>query len=87
MMALLGAFIDSRTSTAISLNSSASFAHGAPADPDIVWIEPIVSLASATSYYNLYGLHDATNVTIHNDGTRDSANIRVVSAVLHSVIR
>ena len=86
-MALLGSFIDSRTTTAVVSGSSASFAHGCPANPDIVWTEPIASLASSTNWYHVYGLHDATNVTLHNDGGANGPSQRVVSAVLHSIIR
>ena len=86
-MALLGAFIDSRTTTAVTSGNSASFAHGCPANPDITWGEPTASIASSTNWWHVFGLHDATNVTLHNPGGANSPTMRVLSAVLHSVIR
>lgn len=86
-MALLGAFIDFRTTTAVTSGNSASFAHGCPANPDVVWVEPLASIASSTNWWNCFGLHDATNVTLHNAGGANTPTLRVLSAVLHSVIR
>jgi len=85
-MSLLGAFIDSRTIAAVVSGNSATFAHSLPANPHIVWVEPNVSLGSSTNWYHVYALHDATNVTLHNDGGANGPVHRIVSAVLHSVI-
>jgi len=86
-MALLGAFIDSRTSTAITSGNTATFAHGLSAAPDLCVVVPIASLASSTNWWNTFGLTDATNVTMHNNGGANSPNVRAVTFVFHSIIR
>lgn len=86
-MALLGSYIDSRTLAAIALNSSSSYAHGLPADPDCVLIEQIVSTTSSTTWIGFLPLHNATNVTVHNIGNQNSQNLRAVAVVFHSIMR
>jgi hypothetical protein len=86
-MALLGAYIDSRTSTAITSGNSASYAHGLPANPDIVLVVPSASLASTTNWWNAFGLSDATNVTMYNAGAANTPTVRAVAIVFHSMIR
>lgn len=86
-MALLGTFIDSRTSTAITSGNSATFAHGITGTPDLCVIVPLASLASSTNWFNAYGLTDATNVTMHNSGGANTPTVRAVTFVFHSVIR
>ena len=84
---LLGAFIDSRTTTAIPSGNSATFAHGITGTPDICIVVPSASLASSTNWWNGYGLTDATNVTLHNSGGANSPALRAVTIVFHSMIR
>lgn len=86
-MALLGTFIDSRTNASLASQGSLSFAHGCPANPDIVWTEGIASIASSTNWWAYFGLHDGTNVTVWNPGSTAGPSFRVLSAVLHSIIR
>lgn len=85
--ALLGTFIDSRTSTAITSGNSASFAHGCPSAPDICVVVPLASLASSTNWWNAYGLTDATNVTMHNSGGANTPTVRAVTFVFQSIVR
>ena len=86
-MALLGAYIDSRTSTAVVSGNSATFAHGLPQAPDLCLVVPIASLASSTNWYHSYGLTDATNVTMHNDGGANGPSVRAVTILFHSIVR
>jgi len=86
-MALLGAFIDSRTSAGLTSDASLTFAHGLPTTPDFAIINYIATIATATNHFNLSVLFDATNVTVDNGGSTTSPNYRVVLVVAHSVIR
>jgi hypothetical protein len=86
-MALLGAFIDSRTNAGLTSDNSLTFAHGLPASPDFVLVQYIATIATATNHFNLSALSDATNVTIDNGGSTTSPNFRVVSVVAQSIIR
>lgn len=86
-MALLGAFIDSRTLTVVNSNANITYAHGLPANPDVVHVEQIVSTASTTNWIGFIPLHDATNVTIHNIGAANSQNFRAVAVLFHSIVR
>lgn len=85
--ALLGTFIDSRTSTAITSGNSATFAHGITGTPDLCIVVPSASLSSSTNWWNCYGLTDATNVTMHNSGGANSPAVRALTFVFHSIIR
>lgn len=86
-MALLGSFIDNRTSASLASNASASFAHGLPAAPDFVIIQAIGSATIASGSGNLprYSA-DATNVSIFGTGLATDS-FRITSIVAHSVIR
>ena len=86
-MALLGTLIDSRTLAAINANATASYAHGLPASPDVVWIYGNQTLASTVSAYMFNRLVDATNVTIQNGGEGTSPTLRAVATVFHSIVR
>ena len=86
-MSLLGSFIDSRTIAAINAAASTSFAHGLPAAPDLVIVNETVSAATNVSALKLFGVGDATNVSVYNHGEGNSQVLKVVSMVAHSVIR
>lgn len=86
-MALLGTLIESHTTTSLAAESSRTFAHGLPANPDIALTEAIASIASATNWWKLYVLHDGTSATVHNCGAADSPSYRTVAVVFHSIIR
>ncbi len=85
-MALLGAFIDSRTITSALSTVINTFNHGLPAVPDFVIIQGIgVAALTAPNTVPLWAA-DATKVTLAGSGTI-SPNISVVSVVAHSLIR
>jgi hypothetical protein len=86
-MALLGAFIDSRTVAGIAANGSASFAHGLPSTPDYVIAVANVSVASATNWFGWAPTFDATNVTLQNPGAATSPVGKIISVVAHSIVR
>lgn len=86
-MALLGTLIESHTTTSIVSQGSRTFAHGLPADPDIVLTEAIASIASSTNWWHHYVLHDTANCTVHNCGGANGPSYRVVAVVFHSIIR
>lgn len=85
-MALLGAFIDSRTIASFASNASASFAHGLPAAPDFVL--PL-ALGAATSSAGVAPMFtaDATNVSLFASAGQAVPLLRVISVVAHSIIR
>jgi hypothetical protein len=85
-MALLGAFVDSRTNAVIAAAGSTSFAHGLPAAPDIVYVHENATTNSTTSV-KLGIKSDATNVSIYNHGEGQTATLRCVSVVFHSLAR
>lgn len=85
-MALLETFVDSRTNAAIAAAGSASFAHGLPANPDLVYVHENTT-TNTTSHIKLAVKHDATNVSIYNHGKNNSATLQVVSIVFHSLVR
>jgi len=86
-MALLGAYIDSRTSTAQTSGSTGSFAHGISVTPDVVVCQPTATIASSTNWWNIYGFSDSTNVTLYNPGGANSPTFRVVTIAFHSLVR
>jgi hypothetical protein len=84
-MALLGAFIDSRTIASFASGASASFAHGLPTTPDFLIVAGIGAAVTASGVAPLWTA-DATNVSLF--GAQSSAPLlRVVSIVAHSIIR
>lgn len=86
-MALLGHYIDSRTSAGLTTDDSLTFAHGLPSEPDWVEIQYISNIVTAAEKSLLAALTDATNVTVINNGNTTSPDYRVVSIVAHSLIR
>ena len=86
-MALLGALIDVRTIASLAAEGTSSFAHGLPASPDFVIVQPSATRSSNVSAWNICNLFDATNVTIQNGGEGASPALRVTSIVAHSIIR
>ena len=86
-MALLGTFIDQRTAAAITAAGSASFAHGLPAAPDMVFIEEVTSAASNVSAIKLLAVRDATNVSVYNHGEGASQAVKITSILFHSIQR
>ena len=86
-MALLGAFIDSRTNAALTSGASSSFAHGLPAAPDMVYMMEVTTAGTNVSAVKLCAVYDATNVSIFNHGEGASQALRVVSLLFHSTIR
>ncbi len=85
-MALLGAFIDSRTIASFASNASASFAHGLPATPDFVLALGLGAATTASGVAPLFTA-DATNVSLFGSGGQSAAIQRVISVVAHSIIR
>lgn len=91
-MALLGAFIDSRTIAAINSNASISYAHGIVVNgvstvPDLIHVNENVSSASSVSHVNIAPVYDATNLSLYNSGERNSTVLRVLAIYFHSEIR
>lgn len=86
-MSLLASYIDSRTVAGIAANATVSFAHGLPASPDFVFAVGAVTTASSVSAYMINALWDATNATLQNAGEGPSPALRVISVVVHSMIR
>ncbi len=85
-MALLGAFVDSRTHAAVDAGSSASYAHGLPAAPDLVYIHENATTDSTNSV-KLCWSADATNVSVSNHGEIITATLQAVAVVFHSLVR
>lgn len=85
-MALLGAFIDSRTIASFASNASASFAHGLPAAPDFVIPLGLGAATTASGVAPLFTA-DATNVSLFGTATNSSPALKVISVVAHSLIR
>ncbi len=87
-MALMRAYIDKRTNATIAANANTTFAHGLPAEPDIVHIRHAATLASTTAWVGgLAAYKDATNITIYNCGRATSGVIEIVSVCFHSIIQ
>ena len=87
-MGLLGTFIDQRTLAGIAAEGSASFAHGLPAAPDIVFMEEVTtSAATNVSAIKLVAIRDATNVSLYNHGQGASQALRITSVRFHSIAR
>lgn len=86
-MALLGGFIDSRTLAGINAGSSASFAHGLPAAPDMVHLVESTTAATNVSAVKLVAIKDATNVSVYNHGEGASQALECVSVRFHSIVR
>lgn len=85
-MALLGTFVDSRTLAAIAAAGSSSYAHGLPANPDLVVVHENTT-TNTTSHIKLAVKHDATNVSIYNHGKNNSATLNAVAIYFHSAVR
>lgn len=85
-MALLGAFIDSRTITSALSTVINTFNHGLPVTPDFVIVMGIGAAAQTVAQAIPTWAADATKVTLAGGGTV-SPNIQVVSVVAHSIIR
>ena len=88
-MSLLGTLIDSRTfaGASFTVGVTTTFAHGLPANPDFVIVQGIATGATASNAWMFNCLHDATNITIQNQGQVTPPNFRVISVVAHSIIR
>lgn len=85
-MALLGTYIDSRTRAAIAAAGSASYAHGLPSTPDLVYVQENATTDS-TGNIKLAWNADATNVSISNHGALTTATLKAVAIVFHSLVR
>lgn len=85
-MALLGAFIDSRTIASFASNASASFAHGLPAAPDFVLALGLGAATTASGVAPLFTA-DATNVSLFGSAGNSAPLMRLISVVAHSIIR
>ena len=88
-MALLGNLIDSRTFSGASftVGATTTYAHGLPANPDFIIVQGIATGVTASNSWMINCVHDATNVTIQNQGQVTPPNFRVVAVVAHSIIR
>ena len=87
-MALLGSFIDSRTIVSLASNASTTFAHGLPAAPDFVLLQPTGAATTSASATSLVPRSDsdATSVSLFGGGLGSPA-LRIISVVAHSVVR
>jgi hypothetical protein len=85
-MALLGAFIDSRTIASFASNASASFAHGLPATPDFLIVAGVGAATTSLGVSPLWTA-DATNVSLFGSAANSAPLLKVVSIVAHSIIR
>ena len=85
-MGLLGSYVDSRTVASFASNASASFAHGLPAAPDLLIIAGVGAATTASGVVPLWTA-DATNVSLFGSATNSVPLIKVVSMVLHSLVR
>lgn len=86
-MALLGRFIEQRTSVGIASNGSASFAHGLPAAPDFVILAGFTSATVASGASALPSWQaDATNVSLFGTGVGGNS-MSITTIVAHSIIR
>ncbi len=85
-MALLKAFVDSRTLAGLTTGDNITYAHGLPASPDLVWAHENTT-TNNTSCLKLAIASDATNVTIYNHGEATSATLEAVALVYHTVIK
>ena len=86
-MALLGAYVDTRTIAAIAAAGSSSFAHGLPATPDLILVQENTTAASNVSAIKPYAIADATNVSVFNHGEGTTQALKVTSMVIHSIQR
>lgn len=86
-MALLGTYTDYRTIAGLTNGQSTSFAHGVGADPNAVIINFIATVATSNTVAMLSALHDATNITVRNNGTVTSPDFEVTTVRFHSIIR
>ena len=88
-MALLGSYIDSRTIASLSSGASTSFAHGLPAAPDFMIVNALgaATVASGAALAMPRVSFDGTNVSMFQTGIDNSATLRVVAIVAHSIIR
>lgn len=85
-MALLGAFIDSRTLVALTTADTVTYAHGLPAAPDVVIVQENTT-TNNTSNLKFCVKADATNVSVWNYGEAASATLNSVAVVFHSIVR
>ncbi len=84
-MALLGAFVDSRTLAGLTTGDNITYAHGLPATPDLVHVHENTT-TNNTSCLKLAVAQDATNVTIYNHAEATSATLEAVAIVFHTVV-
>lgn len=85
-MALLGTYIDSRTLAALTSGASASFAHGLPAAPDLVFVHENTTTDS-TADVKLAWKSDGTNVSIYNHGAVATATLNAAAVYFHTIVR
>lgn len=85
-MARLGTFVDSRTLAAMDSLSSASYAHGLPAAPDLVYVHENAT-TNSTGSVKLCWTSDGTNVSVSNHGELITATLKAVAVVFHAVVR
>lgn len=89
-MALMGVNIDKRTLACPTTLDVATFAHGLGGLPHAVFVRHIATIATsatATHWYNINAVYDATNVTLQNEGTITGPNIEVCTVRFHSIIQ
>lgn len=86
-MALLGTYTEYRTIAGLTSAQSTSYAHSLGANPNVVVVNFIATLARSNTVALLSAQHDATNVTIRNNGNVTSPDFEVTAMVIHSVQR
>lgn len=86
-MTLLGTYIESRTIVGLTAGETTSYAHGLGADPDFCVVQLISTLATSNTVALISVQHNATNVTVRNNGNVTSPDLRVIAIRAHSIIR
>lgn len=85
-MALVGTHIESRTIAGLTSGESTSYAHAMGVNPDYAIIQYIQTLATSNTIALISVQHDASNVTVRNNGNVTSPNIRVVAVRIHALL-
>jgi len=85
-MGLLGTRTVTTTLAAIAAAGSTSFAHGLPSAPHFVFFHENATTNSTTAI-KLAWAFDATNISIYNHGTGNSATLYGVAMAIHSLVQ
>lgn len=86
-MALEGTHIESRTIAGLTSGQSTSYAHSLGVNPDYAIVQFIQTLATSNTVAMISVEHNASNVTVRNNGNVTSPNLRVVCFRIHALLR